>query len=113
MLALLLIREFQHVKLGGLLDLYDLYRRAGGPGRRDGANSVEGLLDDTYAQLAVTDFWRVRQKVTSGATAEVAARRFADSRAHTHDAIEALANSASLTPLGQQFVDEMRHSADM
>ena len=114
-LALLLIHEFQHVKLGAVLDLYDLYDPTDGrlfrAPWRDDLRPLEGLLQGTYAHLAVTDFWRVRQEVTTGAAAEAAGKRFAYWRDHTRDAIETLASSGSLTPLGALFVDEMRHSA--
>jgi uncharacterized protein len=114
-LALLLLHEFQHVKLGAVLDLYDLYDPADhrlfhAPWRED-LRPLEGLLQGTYAHLAVTDFWRVRQEVTEGAAAEVAAQRFAHWRSHTQDAIETLACSGSLTPLGERFVSEMSRSA--
>jgi uncharacterized protein len=114
-LALLLMHEFQHVKLGAVLDLYDLYdptddRLFHAPWRDD-LRPLEGLLQGTYAHLAVTDFWRVRQQMTSGPTAEAAGQRFAYWHAHTRAAIETLSDSGSLTPLGTRFVDEMRHSA--
>jgi uncharacterized protein len=114
-LALLLIHEFQHVKLGAVLDLYDLYdptddRLFDAPWRQD-KRPLEGLLQGTYAHLAVTDFWRTRQHITAGPVAEAAGQRFVHWRAHTRDAIETLAGSGSLTPLGAWFVDEMRHSA--
>jgi uncharacterized protein len=113
-LALLLIHEFQHVKLGAILDLYDLYDPADDrlfhAPWRDDKRPLEGLLQGTYAHLAVTDFWRIRQDITAGQVAEAAGQRFVHWRAHTLDAIETLANSGSLTPLGAWFVDEMRHS---
>ena len=113
-LALLLIHEFQHVKLGAVLDLYDLYDPADDrlfhAPWRDDLRPLEGLLQGTYAHLAVTGFWRARQKMTAGAAAEAAGERFAYWRAHTRDAIETLTNSGSLTPLGMQFVSEMRQS---
>ncbi|HEY5361174.1 MAG TPA: FxsB family cyclophane-forming radical SAM/SPASM peptide maturase [Streptosporangiaceae bacterium] len=113
-LALLLIHEFQHVKLGAVLDLYDLYdptddRLFHAPWRAD-KRPLEGLLQGTYAHLAVTDFWRARQHVTAGPAAAAAGQRFVQWRAHTCDAVETLANSGSLTPLGAWFIDEMRHS---
>ncbi len=113
-LALLLIHEFQHVKLGAVLDLYDLYDPADGrlfhaPWRED-PRPLEGLLQGTYAHLAVTGFWRVRQQVTGGPEAVTAGQRFAYWRDHTRDAIDTLTSSGSLTPLGERFVDEMRHS---
>ncbi len=114
-LALLLIHEFQHVKMGAVLDIYDLYDPADSrlfhaPWRED-PRPLEGLLQGTYAHLAVTDFWRVRQEVSAGAAAEAAGQRFAHWRGHTRDAIETLTTSGSLTPLGMQFVAEMRRSA--
>jgi uncharacterized protein len=114
-LALLLIHEFQHVKLGAVLDLYDLYdatdhRLFHAPWRQD-LRPLEGLLQGTYAHLAVTDFWRVRQRVSTGPAAETARERFAYWHAHTRAAIETLSGSGSLTPLGARFVDEMRQSA--
>jgi uncharacterized protein len=113
-LALLLVHEFQHVKLGAVLDLYDLYdpadERLFHAPWRDDLRPLEGLLQGTYAHLAVTGFWRARQEVTVGAAAEAAGERFAYWRAHTRDAIETLTNSGSLTPLGMQFVSEMRQS---
>jgi uncharacterized protein len=113
-LALLIIHEFQHVKLGGVLDLYDLFDSADGrlfhAPWRDDPRPLEGLLQGTYAHLAVTDFWRARQNVTAGAEAEVAGQRFVFWRDHTRDAIETLTGSGSLTPLGQRFVEEMRQS---
>jgi len=124
-LTLLLIHEFQHVKLGAILDAYDLYDPSDGryfrapwqddhlfqaPWRED-KNQLESLLQGAYAHLAVTDFWRARQQAGAGPLAEVAAERYALCRAHTREAIKMLANSGSLTPLGAGFVAEIRHSA--
>ena len=112
-LALLLIHEFQHVKMGALLDLYDLYDR--GDARlfhapwRDDPRPLEGLLQGTYAHIAVTDFWRARRHA-DGPAAAVAGQRFTHRRSQTAAAIETLAGSGSLTPLGEQFIDAMRHS---
>jgi len=113
-LALLLIHEFQHVKLGAVLDIYDLYDPADGrlfhaPWRED-LRPLEGLLQGTYAHLAVTDFWRARREVTAGAEAEAAGQRFVYWRDHTREAIKTLTGSGSLTPLGERFVSEMRQS---
>jgi uncharacterized protein len=113
-LALLLIHEFQHVKLGAVLDIYDLYDPADGrlfqAPWRDDPRPLEGLLQGTYAHLAVTDFWRARQEVTAGQEAEAAGQRSAYWRGHTRDAIRTLTSSGSLTPLGERFVSEMGQS---
>jgi uncharacterized protein len=110
-LALQLIHEFQHVKLGAVLDLYDLYDRADDrlfhAPWREGKHQLGNLLQGAYAHLAVTDFWRARQYIAAD---PAAGQRFVHWRAQTRDAIETLATSGSLTPLGTWFVDEMRHS---
>jgi uncharacterized protein len=113
-LALLLIHEFQHVKLGAVLDVFDLYdpdddRLFPAPWRDD-PRPLEGLLQGTYAHLAVTDFWRAQRNAADGPDAEAADARFVRWRAHTADAIEMLAASGSLTPLGINFIDSMRDS---
>ena len=63
-LALLLIHEFQHVKLGAVLDLYDLCdpedRRLYYAPWRDDPRPLEPLLQGALrAPAGVTDFWRV------------------------------------------------------
>lgn len=111
-LALLLIHEFQHVKLGAVLDAYDLFDMGDenlyyAPWRDD-PRPLEGLLQGTYAHIAVTDFWRVRRKTADGAEAEAAERHFARWRTQTAEAVEVLAGSGSLTPLGLMVADAMR-----
>ncbi|HEY6493835.1 MAG TPA: FxsB family cyclophane-forming radical SAM/SPASM peptide maturase [Trebonia sp.] len=104
-LALLLIREFQRVKLGAVLDLYDLVD----PGERldhEDPWPLEGLLEDAYANLAVTEFWRGRAGLGQHDQAE-AAERCRHGQEHTAAAIEALADSAALTPLGRYFASQM------
>ncbi|MGH3262743.1 MAG: FxsB family cyclophane-forming radical SAM/SPASM peptide maturase [Trebonia sp.] len=110
-LALLLMHEFQHVKLGAVLDLFDLFDREDkrlyhAPWRQD-PRPLEGLLQGTYAHLAVSDFWRVRADLGERDESE-AVRRYEHWRAHTAAAIETLAASGSLTPLGMRFADAMR-----
>ncbi|MGA2825238.1 MAG: FxsB family cyclophane-forming radical SAM/SPASM peptide maturase [Streptosporangiaceae bacterium] len=114
-LALLIMHEFQHVKLGAILDLYDLYDPADNrlyqaPWRED-MRPLEGLLQGTYAHLAVSEYWRTRQHVTAGAESDAAGERFKFWAEHTRRAIETLADSGSMTPLGLDFVQEMRRSA--
>lgn len=112
-LALLLMHEYQHVKLGAVLDLYDLFDPADrrlyhAPWRKD-LRPLEGLLQGTYAHLAVCEFWRVRAALGERDQAE-AAERYEHWRSHTAAAIETLADSGSLTPLGLHFAGQMRAS---
>ncbi len=111
-LALLLIHEFQHVKLGAMLDLDDLYEPI--PGQlfhvlwRDDPRPIEPLIQGTYAHLGVTDYWRVRRHRADGTAGAEAAEHFARWRIATSDAIETLAGSRALTPVGDRFVAQMR-----
>jgi uncharacterized protein len=111
-LALLLIHEFQHVKLGAVMDMFDLFdpadRRLYRVAWREDPRPLDGVLQGTYAHLAVTDFWRVRRHTTEGPAARSAHVQFTRWRAGTADAIETLATCGSLTPMGQVFVEGMR-----
>jgi uncharacterized protein len=114
-LALLLISGFQHAKLNAVLDLYDLFdptdtRLFASPWGEGKQHLVE-LFRDAYAHLAGTAFWRARQHHATGTAAEEARRQFAQWQADTTEAIETLADSRSLTPLGTSFVNRMRHMA--
>lgn len=115
-LALLLVHEFQHVKLGAVLDLQDLFDPADrrlyyAPWRHD-PRPLEGLFQGTYAHVAVTEYWRsrLRELREQGLTAQSGRPEleFARWRAHTADAVETLAASDALTGLGGRFVDGMR-----
>jgi uncharacterized protein len=106
-LALLMAHEFQHVKLGAVLDLMDLYdpedtRLFHAPWRPD-PRPLEGLLQGTYAHIAVAEFWRALAR--RGVPEAVAP--FARWTRETAEAIDRLAGSGSLTPLGERFADRM------
>jgi uncharacterized protein len=107
-LALLLIHEFQHVKLGAVLDLFDLYdtsdtRLYYAPWRED-PRPLEGLLQGVYAHVAVVDFWR--RALDRGDTR--AAVHFARWRAETWEAIGELETSGSMTEPGARLVARLR-----
>lgn len=115
-LALVILTEFQHVKLSAMTDLYDLCDPAGWPvgdvSGRAGPRSATDLLHDAYATLAVSEYWRIRQQAGSRGHAQRASERYAFWHAHTQAAIEAIGNSGLLTPLGMRFVGEMRRSGN-
>lgn len=111
-LALLLVHEFQHVKLGALTDMFDLHDRSDerlffAPWRED-PRPVGALLQGTYAHIGVTDYWRLRRHLVTGADSLTAAEQFARWRAMTAEAIGTLADSGALTPLGDRFVGGMQ-----
>jgi uncharacterized protein len=112
LLALLLVHEFQHVKLGALLDIAELYDVADTEPRhyapwRPDPRPLEGLLQGTYAHVAVVDFWRVRRTQVAGAAREAAQIQFARWRAHTVEAVEQQLKSGSLTALGERLVESL------
>ncbi|MGW6916153.1 FxsB family cyclophane-forming radical SAM/SPASM peptide maturase [Kitasatospora sp. NPDC054939] len=116
-LGLLIAHEFQHVKLGAVLDLVDLYDPADtgryfAPWRPD-PRPIEGLLQGTYAHLAVTEYWGTRVRAYDGLPGEPAAHareQFALWRRYTAEAVERLAGSGSLTAAGLRFAEGMRES---
>jgi uncharacterized protein len=116
-LALLLIHEFQHVKLGAMLDVVELCDPAAAEQLfyapwRDDPRPVEALLQGAYAHLGVTDYWRARRHRGEGADAVAAAERFARWRALTAEAIERLADSGALTDRGDRVVEQMRGTVE-
>nr|BFE83614.1 hypothetical protein GCM10020093_062150 [Planobispora longispora] len=109
-LALLMIHEFQHVKMGAVLDILDLYdekdTRLFYAPWRDDPRPLEGLLQGAYAHIAVTGFWRARRH----SEPDPAQAQFARWRRDTAEAVETLASSGALTPLGARFVERMRQA---
>ncbi|MFI7606024.1 FxsB family cyclophane-forming radical SAM/SPASM peptide maturase [Micromonospora sp. NPDC049366] len=108
-LAELLVHEFQHVKLGGLLDvsvLYDpAYRRRLVVPWREEPRPLEGALQGTYAHLAVADLWRARPGTE-------AARHYRRYRGWTLRTLDELAATGALTGHGDRFVRRMRETVE-
>lgn len=110
-LCLLLMHEFQHVKLGAVLDFVDLYdpaddRKYHAPWRAD-PRPLEGLLQGTYAHIAVADFWLRRTRSSDREDRAAARRHFDDWYPKTLAAVGTLRDSGALTGLGEQFVAGM------
>lgn len=121
-LALLLVHEVQHMKLGELLDLVDLHATTG-PARhhapwRGDPRPVGALFQGVYAHLGVADFWRLHRRHTTGPAARRAEYEFAYWYEQTRRAAATLAASGELTEDGARFVtgvietmDGWRHEA--
>ena len=113
-LARLLVGEFQQVKLGGILDLCDLYDPADDrlfpAPEGEGKDQIEELLRDAYVSLAVHDSWRESRKIVPGPGGDKAGQPPAQWRARSLASIETLLDSGSLTLVGSAFVEEMRRS---
>ena len=103
-LAVLMLQEFQHVKLRALLHLvpmHDPVDQGPEPGRA-GAQPAGALLLRAYGHLAVTDFWRRRR--TSADDPSSAGRRFDRWRAETENELETLLATPALNDRGRRFV---------
>jgi HEXXH motif-containing protein len=115
-LALLLIHETQHMKLGGLLDLVSLCEPARdgvyhAPWRAD-PRPVRALLQGVYAHAGVADFWRVRRTRTAPGATRTADFEFVYWLAQTRLAAAALIGSGELTPEGERFVRQLVATLD-
>jgi HEXXH motif-containing protein len=119
-LAVTMVHEFQHSKLGAVLDLVPLYDAADqttyyAPWRLD-PRPIGGLLQGTYAFLGVADAWRALRaagasrslRAGDGGLREVAECEFASVREQVRHALGILESSGRLTPSGQQFAAGMR-----
>jgi HEXXH motif-containing protein len=107
-MAVGLVHEFQHLKLGALMDLVAL-DNGDAQGRyyapwRDDPRPLRGLLHGAYAFLSVTDFWRIQRSVTPGAVADFAHFEFARRREQVLHAVETLETSGRLTHEGVRLV---------
>jgi hypothetical protein len=107
-MAEMLVHEFQHTKLGGLMHLTDLVHDDGvechyAPWRED-ARPLAGLAQGVYAFLGITAFWRSRCQ----AKPELADQfEYAYNRRQTWTALYTLSRSTALTELGERFVAAM------
>ncbi|MFD8494593.1 HEXXH motif domain-containing protein [Amycolatopsis sp. NPDC059657] len=107
--AATLIHEFQHSKLGILLELLDLVDADTGGDRfyapwRDDPRPLIGLLHGVFSYLGVTAFYRTHRTVATGADARLSHFEFAYRREQASEATAALTDVAELTPLGRRFV---------
>lgn len=110
-LAVTLVHEFQHTKLGGLLHLLTLHQDSGAerhysPWRND-PRPLGGLLQGAYAFLGVTDFWCRRLDSAGADERPVAEYEFALHRRQTRYAVRALDADPGLTDLGRRFLRGM------
>ncbi len=105
--AVMLVHEFQHCKLNAVLDHWELFDPSHpariSVGWRPDPRPVEGVLQGSYAHLAVTAIWRSR--VDRGVPgAEATWRQYRD---WTAAAIDELSASGALTGAGTHFVERM------
>lgn len=105
-LADTLIHEFQHIVLGSLLHLTELY--APDPRERiyvpwrDDPRPLSGALQGVYAFLGVTAFWRALSAAGDSRRADF---EFAYWRRQSWNTLQALRSDETLTPAGHRFLE--------
>ncbi|MGW8767161.1 FxsB family cyclophane-forming radical SAM/SPASM peptide maturase [Streptomyces sp. NPDC055815] len=120
--AATLLREFQRVKLGALMDAYVFFDTAGPatlrvPGR-DVPVPVAEALHDLYARVALAELWRARaigpppQESRGETRSAQAAVAFRSHLTWADAAVDALAARAGQAPAGARFVTGLRTAID-
>jgi HEXXH motif-containing protein len=108
-LAEILVHEYQHVLLGGLLHLVPLTRQDEGrlfyAPWRDDPRPAAGLLQGVYAFFGVTEFWRAAATSGDDAIADFAAFTCARWLEPTLEAARALLADRTVTEAGRRFLD--------
>jgi uncharacterized protein len=110
-LALLLIEQFQYIKLGAVLDLFDLWDTTEESSYHSPWHSapqpLRALFEETYARVAATGFLQARRTSVIGPDRDAALVRYTTARAETRRAAQTLASSGALTPIGLRFAEGM------
>lgn len=115
-LAVTMVHEFQHIKLGALLHLTPLHR--GEPAQRlyapwrDDPRPLSGLLQGVYAFTGITEFWcAVRQRM-SGGVGDLAQFEFARWRRQVSLVLARLAELPELSDAGRRWLAGLTTTAD-
>ncbi|MEU7425200.1 HEXXH motif domain-containing protein [Streptomyces sp. NPDC040750] len=110
-LAVTVVHEFQHTKLGALLHLLTLEQDAGTARHyapwRDDPRPLGGLLQGAYAFLGITEFWSRYLDAAPRSERPPAQFEFALGRRQTEDALRVLRADPGLTGHGRRFLRGM------
>jgi HEXXH motif-containing protein len=114
-LAVTMVHEFQHIKLGGLLHLAPLHH-AEPPQRlyapwRDDPRPLGGLLQGVYAFVGIVQFWSRFRHQANGRTANLAHFEFARWRRQVQLTLHMLQTLPELTDVGRQLVAGLAETA--
>lgn len=115
-LAVTMVHEFQHIKLGALLHLAPLH--TGEPaGRlyapwRDDPRPLGGLLQGVYAFAGITEFWRSASHWATDDAGALAHFEFARWRRQVRTVLALIAQLPQLTEVGRRVVAGLTVTAD-
>ena len=114
-LACLLLHEFQHLKLGAVLDMFRLFDKTDTTGYtvawRPGLRPLEAVLQGVYAHITVVEYWRRRALATHSADSDGYSHRAENLANQVREALTQITASPGLAPLGRQWVTDMAATA--
>jgi HEXXH motif-containing protein len=110
-LAVSLVHEFQHIKLGALMHLLplvdddddSLYYAPW----RDDPRPLGGFLQGIYAFFGIADFWRRHRSTVTDRDAALATYEYLYARGQTAEAVRSIRSAPRLTTTGRTLVDAM------
>ncbi|MCO8271729.1 HEXXH motif domain-containing protein [Actinoplanes sp. TRM 88003] len=111
-MAVSLIHEYQHIKLGALLHLIRLTDQDDGSVYyapwRDDPRPLAGLLQGIYAFFGIARFWRTRLRTVDGDERRIAAFEYAYALRQTAESVHIGLSATGLTPAGRELVEGLR-----
>jgi HEXXH motif-containing protein len=115
-LAVALVHEFQHNKLGALLHSVAMYRSGVSElfyaPWRDDPRPLGGVLQGLYAFIGITEFWAVHRGNVDGVEARLAQFEFGLWRQQISLTLRTVRRSAALTESGVRLLDGLAPKVD-
>ncbi|GIJ48488.1 HEXXH motif domain-containing protein [Virgisporangium aliadipatigenens] len=114
-LAVSLVHEFQHIKLGALMHLFHLTEEDDGSlyyaPWRDDPRPLAGLLQGIYAFFGIAEFWRRHRLSVTGRDRLLAEFDYLYARGQTVEALRSVRRAPALTGKGRAVIDGLERSA--
>jgi HEXXH motif-containing protein len=106
-LAVALVHEFQHIKLGALMHLLTLTeddRSFYYAPWRDDPRPLSGFIQGIYAFFGIAEFWRRHRLTVSGRDVDLADYEYLYARGQTIEALHSVRDAPALTTYGRDLV---------
>ncbi|MCY1138145.1 HEXXH motif domain-containing protein [Actinoplanes sp. Pm04-4] len=111
-MAVSLIHEYQHIKLGALLHLIQLTEPDDGSlyyaPWRDDPRPLSGLIQGIYAFFGIARFWRIRLQKVDGQERDVAAFEYLYALKQTAESVHIGLAATGLTETGRHLLEGLR-----
>ncbi|WP_433364703.1 HEXXH motif domain-containing protein [Actinoplanes sp. CA-142083] len=115
-MAVSLIHEYQHIKLGALLHLIRLTEPDDGSlyyaPWRDDPRPLGGLIQGIYAFFGIARFWRTRTQKVTGEEREIAAFEYSYALKQTAESVRIGLTSHGLTEAGRELLEGLREEVE-